>query len=152
MKALIAVSITLTVSLLLCDKADSRSRASAPESQPVAAESSAPQKPSQPSISVGPQQQLSWEEQGKASTGESISLNLDSVQVMSPKLGKTKSPGYFFQYKIGPDRIYGMTYCNGEFSTSRTGHRYGHPIQPKSEANRRMLDRVCTYRSTTMNG
>jgi hypothetical protein len=145
MKSLIAVSLTALLSLLLCDKAVSQSNSSTIEIKSAAQTRKSPSE----KITIGPRQDRSWENQGKATTGESISLSLDSIQIAQRSLGIAKQPGYFFQYRIGPDMIYGMTLCNGEFSTSRSGDRYGQTITPKSEANQRMLDRVCSYRVTT---
>jgi hypothetical protein len=145
MNSLIAVSLTAALSLLLCNKAVSQSSPATTEIKSAAQTRKNPGE----KITVGSRQDRSWEEQGKASTGETISLSLDSIQVTQRSLGMAK-PGYFFQYRIGTDRIYGMTPCNGEFSTSRNGDRYGRPIQPKSEANQRMLDRVCSYGVTTV--
>jgi hypothetical protein len=147
MKAFIVLSLA-ALSLLPCNKAMGQSspaviRPGAQTVEPLVGQTS--RSGAKPASTVGSRQDRSWEEQGKASTGETISLSLDSIQVMKRSLGLTKPPGYFFQYRIGPDRIYGMTSCNGEFSTSRSGDRYGRPIQPKSEANQRMLDRVCSY-------
>jgi hypothetical protein len=149
MKSLIVLSLTAAISLLpYCNKAMSQSSPaeSRPAAQTIEPFSAKTLRSSvQPVSTVGSRQDRSWEEQGKASTGETISLSLDSIQVMKRSLGLAKPPGYFFQYRIGPDRIHGMTSCNGEFSTSRSGDRYGRPIKPKSEANQRMLDRVCSY-------
>jgi hypothetical protein len=155
MKSLIAVSLTAAISLLLCNKAVSQSSPTAtkPKSAAPTVEPSMRQSPSaKPSNTVGSQQDRSWEEQGKASTGESILLSLDSIQGTKRRLGMAKPPGYFFQYQIGGDSVYGMTPCNGEFSTSRSGDRYGYPIQPKSEAIQRMLNRVCNYRQNPPSG
>jgi hypothetical protein len=150
MKFLIAVSLTAAISLLSCNKAVSQSNPDAIETRPAAQTvESFTRKTAKPSSNAGSRQDRSWEDQGKATTGESISLSLDSIQIAQRSLGIAKPPGYFFQYRIGPDIIYGMTFCNGEFSTSRTGDRYGQTITPKSEANQRMLDRVCSYRVTT---
>jgi hypothetical protein len=150
MKFPIAISLTAAISLLSCNRAVSQSSPNSIETRPAAQTvESFTRKPAKPPSTVGSRQDRSWEEQGKATTGESISLSLDSIQIAQRSLGIAKPPGYFFQYRIGPDMIYGMTLCNGEFSTSRTGDRYGHPIKPKSEANQRMLDRVCSYRVTT---
>jgi hypothetical protein len=142
MKSLIVVSLTVAISLVpYCNKAMSQSetRPATPTVEPFA-------KSAKPPSPVGSRQERAWEDQGKASTGESISLSLDSIQVTKRSLGIAKPPGYFFQYRIGTDAVYGITPCNGEFSTSRTGDRYGNPIQPKSEAIQRMLNRVCNYR------
>jgi hypothetical protein len=96
-----------------------------------------------PSSLTGSRQDRSWEQQGTASTGETVLLSLDSVQVTRRSLGMPQPPSYFFQYRIGGDRVYGVTACNGEFSTSQDGDRYDNPIKPQSEATQRMLDRVC---------
>lgn len=94
---------------------------------------------------VGSRQDRSWEEQGKASTGELVLLSLDSIQVTMRSLGQAKPPSYFFRYKIGDDLVYGVTACDGAFSTSEDGDRYGDSIRPQSEAIRNMLDRLCGY-------
>ncbi|NJM48699.1 MAG: hypothetical protein HC860_23140 [Alkalinema sp. RU_4_3] len=149
MKSLIVVSLTAVISLY-CNKAISQPIAASTEARSAVqtVESFDRSKPNAKPSTAGSRQDRSWEEQGKATTGETISLSLDSIQIAQRSLGVAKPPGYFFQYRIGPDMIYGMTLCNGEFSTSRTGDRYGQPITPKSEANQRMLDRVCNYRVT----
>jgi hypothetical protein len=108
----------------------------------AAATTPAPTAPNPPNL-AGSRQDRSWEQQGTASTGETVLLSLDSVQVTRRSLGMAQPPSYFFQYRIGGDRVYGVTACNGEFSTSQDGDRYDAPIKPQSEATRRMLDRVC---------
>ncbi len=89
-------------------------------------------------------QDRSWEDQGTASTGEPVTLSFDSIQVATRSLGRTQSPTYFFQYKIGRDRVYAMTACDGAFSTSLDGDRYDVARRPESAATQKMLDRVCS--------
>jgi hypothetical protein len=96
-----------------------------------------------------------WEYQGKASTGEDVTLKLagvrsDSVTVDQRSLGLEKSPSYFFIYKIGVDEVKAFTACNGEYSTSNDGgDTFNNLVKPNSTATRKMLDRVCTYRIET---
>jgi hypothetical protein len=90
-----------------------------------------------------------WEYQGKASTGEGVTVNLDSVQVVMRSLGVLRSPSYFFTYRIGPNEVYAHTQCNGTFSPSKDGDRFDAAIEPNSSATRRMLNRVCTYHVKT---
>ncbi len=89
-------------------------------------------------------QAATWEYQGKASTGEKVSLNLDSIQV-SPMSVRGDRFSYFFNYQIGPDRLYALTTCDGRFQTSKDGDLFGEFITPQSRATVAMLDRVCTY-------
>jgi hypothetical protein len=93
---------------------------------------------------TGTRQDRSWETQGTASTGETVTLSFDSIQVATRSLGLTQSPTYFFQYKIGSDHVYAVTACNGEFSTSLDGDRYDVLRRPESEATQKMLNRVCS--------
>jgi hypothetical protein len=90
-----------------------------------------------------------WEYQGKASTGEGVTVNLDSVKVVMRSLGIRRSPSYFFTYRIGSDEVFAITDCTGTFSPSKDGDRFDAPIAPNSRATRRMLDRVCNYRVNT---
>ncbi len=89
-------------------------------------------------------QDRSWEDQGTASTGEPVTLSFDSIQVATRSLGRTQSPTYFFQYKIGRDQVYAVTPCDGTFSTSLDGDRYDVARRPESAATQKMLDRVCS--------
>jgi hypothetical protein len=91
-----------------------------------------------------PAQAATWEYQGKASTGEKVSLNLDSIQV-SPMSVRNDRFSYFFNYQIGPDRLYALTTCDGRFQTSKDGDLFEEFITPQSRATAAMLDRVCTY-------
>jgi hypothetical protein len=96
-----------------------------------------------------------WEYQGKASTGEDVTLKLDavssgSVTVDQRSLGLEQPPSYFFTYKIGHDEVKAFTACNGEYSTSNDdGDTYKNLVRPASGATRKMLDRVCSYRVKT---
>jgi hypothetical protein len=98
-----------------------------------------------------------WEYQGKASTGEDVTLKLDavyadSVVVDRRSLGLEGSPSYFFIYKIGRDEVEvkAFTTCNGEYSTSNdNGDTYKNVVRPASSATRKMLNRVCNYRVKT---
>jgi hypothetical protein len=104
----------------------------------------APKSPNTSNLSnVGEPEDPSWEMQGAPAEGKTVLLSLASVQVAQRSLGRSQSPSYFFQYRLGGDRVYGVTACNGEFSTSQDGDRYDSPIKPQSEATQRMLDRVC---------
>jgi hypothetical protein len=88
-----------------------------------------------------------WEYQGKAATGESVTVNLDSVQVAQRSLGLKQPPAYFFTYQIGRDRIQAFTACNGQYFTSTDrGDTYKNLVKPSSNATWKMLDRVCSYR------
>jgi hypothetical protein len=99
----------------------------------------------QPALSnvTATRQDRSWEKQGTASTGEFVTLSFDSIQVATRSLGRTQPPTYFFQYKIGRDRVYAVTACDGTFSTSLDGDHYETSRRPESEATQKMLDRVC---------
>jgi hypothetical protein len=119
---------------------------SAPMASQVAA---SPSPEAKPSNMIGSRQDRSWEAQGEASTGEKVLLSLDSIQVALRSLGIAQPPTYFFQYRIGGERIYGVTACNGRFSTSQDGDRYDDPNTPQSQATQQMLDRVCNYRVKT---
>ncbi len=78
-----------------------------------------------------------WEEQGKASTGERVFLNLDSIQ-------PGQRTGKFFTYQIGRDRPFAYTPCNGKFQVVNSdGVTFKPLMAPQSEATRKMLDRVC---------
>jgi hypothetical protein len=90
-----------------------------------------------------------WEYQGKASTGEGVTVNLDSVAVVPRSLSREHSPSYFFRYKIGRDDVFAFTACNGEYSTSTDGDTFKNVVKPSSDATRNMLDRVCNYRVKT---
>ena len=94
---------------------------------------------------IAPVQAATWEYQGTASTGEKVSLNLDSIEVSLMSLRRTQF-SYFFDYQIGEDRIYALTDCDGQFQTSKDGDRWDGFIKPQSTATAQMLDRVCTYR------
>jgi hypothetical protein len=86
-----------------------------------------------------------WEYQGKASTGEGVTVNLDSVTVVLRSLGMEGPPAYFFTYKIGGDQVDAFTACNGEYSTSTDGDTFKNLVKPNSKATRNMLDRVCNH-------
>jgi hypothetical protein len=96
-----------------------------------------------------------WEYQGKASTGEDVTVKLDavysdSVAVDRRSLGLEGSPSYFFTYKIGRDEVKAFTACNGEYSASNdNGDTYKNVVRPASGATRKMLNRVCNYRVKT---
>jgi hypothetical protein len=90
-------------------------------------------------------QDATWEYQGRASTGEKVSLNLESVQVVRRSLGLETPPAYFFTYQIGPDRVPAITGCDGRLSISENGgETYKRTITPQSSAMVSLLDRVCT--------
>jgi hypothetical protein len=91
-----------------------------------------------------PAQAATWEHQGKASTGENVSLNLDGIQVSLMSVRNDRF-SYFFDYQIGQDRLYALTTCDGRFQTSKDGDLFGAFITPQSRATAAMLDRVCTY-------
>ncbi|MEB3293635.1 MAG: hypothetical protein VKJ24_10780 [Synechococcales bacterium] len=87
-----------------------------------------------------------WEYQGVASTGEKVSLNLDSIEVVMRSLGMKRPPSYFFTYQIGAERVLAMTNCTGTFSpVSANGVTFDNWMRPTSKATRQMLDRVCSY-------
>jgi hypothetical protein len=90
-----------------------------------------------------------WEYQGKASTGEGVTVNLDSVAVVPRSMGIEGPPAYFFTYKIGRDEVFAITACNGEYSTSTDGDTFQNLVKPNSPATRSMLDRVCSHRVKT---
>lgn len=77
-----------------------------------------------------------WELQGKASTGERVYLNLDSIQ-------PGQRGGKFFTYQIGRDRPSAFTPCNGKFQVANQEGDFQALMTPQSEATRKMLDRVC---------
>ena len=78
-----------------------------------------------------------WEYQGTASTGERVSLNLDSIR-------PGQRSGKFFTYQIGRDRPFAYTPCNGKFQVANKDDGTFQPLMaPQSEATRKMLDRVC---------
>jgi hypothetical protein len=89
-------------------------------------------------------QAATWEYQGKASTGENVSLNTDSIQVSYMSVRDDRF-SYFFNYQIGQDRLYALTTCDGRFQTSKDGDLFGDFITPQSRATATMLDRVCSY-------
>lgn len=91
-----------------------------------------------------------WEYQGKASTGESVTLNLDSINVVLRSMGMEGPPAYFFSYRIGADDVFAFTGCNGSFSTSTDGTTFKNTIKPNSRATSKMLDRVCSYHVKTV--
>ncbi|NJM58035.1 MAG: hypothetical protein HC857_12190 [Synechococcales cyanobacterium RU_4_20] len=85
-----------------------------------------------------------WEAQGRASTGEKVYLNLDSIQIDRRSLGFETPPGYFFTYQIGRDRPQAFTPCDGRFQVGIDGV-FQSLITPQSQATRKMLERVCSY-------
>jgi hypothetical protein len=91
-----------------------------------------------------------WEYQGKASTGEGVTLNLDTINVALRSLGMEGAPNYFFSYRIGSEDVFAFTQCNGEFSTSTDGDTFQNRVKPSSNATRKMLDRVCRYHVKTV--
>jgi hypothetical protein len=89
--------------------------------------------------------EATWEYQGRASTGEKVSLNLESVQVTRGSLGLEATPAYVFTYQIGPDRVPALTRCDGRLMISENGgESYKKTITPQSSAMLNLLDRVCT--------
>jgi hypothetical protein len=90
-----------------------------------------------------------WEYQGKAATGESVTLNLDSIQVALTSLRMEGPPAYFFSYRIGAEDVFAFTHCNGEFQTSTDGDTFKNRVQPNSRATRKMLNRVCNFHVKT---
>jgi hypothetical protein len=96
-------------------------------------------------------QDTTWEYQGRASTGEKVSLNLDSIQVVAMSLRSENPPSYWFTYQIGNDRLTALTTCDGRFQVAEDGV-FGDFMTPQSGATRNMLDRVCRYhlRSATV--
>jgi hypothetical protein len=91
-----------------------------------------------------------WEYQGKASTGEGLTVNLDSVTVVMRSMGMEGPPSYFFTYKIGYDEVHAFTSCNGKYWTSTDGDTFKNLVKPNSPATRNMLDRVCNHRVKTV--
>ena len=81
-----------------------------------------------------------WEFQGKASTGEKVDLDLNSIY----KEGRKK--GYFFTYKIGAERPFAYTPCDGRFQVvNADGVTFKALMKPQSQATQKMLARVCSY-------
>ena len=69
-----------------------------------------------------------WEYQGTASTGERVSLNLDSIR-------PGQRSGKFFTYQIGRDRPFAYTPCNGKFQVSNKDDGTFQPLMaPKSNS------------------
>jgi hypothetical protein len=93
-------------------------------------------------------QDATWEYQGRASTGEKVSLNLDSIQVDRLST-RRESPVYFFRYQIGRDRVEAVTACEGTFQVNDRDGEFGSTITPQSGATQSMLDRVCSYHRKT---
>lgn len=85
-----------------------------------------------------------WEVQGTASTGERVSLDLESIQIDRRSSGFKAPPGYFFTYQIGRDRPTAFTPCDGRFQVETNGV-FQPLIRPQSDATRKMLTRVCSY-------
>lgn len=80
----------------------------------------------------------SWEYQGTASTGEHVTLNLDSIRA-------GQRSGKFFTYQIGRDQPMAYTPCNGKFQVAKADGVTFEPLMtPKSDATSKMLDRVCS--------
>jgi hypothetical protein len=77
-----------------------------------------------------------WELQGKASTGEKVFLNINSIQ-------PGQRSGKFFTYQIGNDRPSAYTPCNGKFQVANKDGSFQPLMAPQSSATRKMLDRVC---------
>jgi hypothetical protein len=91
-----------------------------------------------------------WEYQGKASTGEDVTLNLDRVAVAPRSMGRERQPSYLFTYRIGRDVVFAFTDCNGEYSASTNRvSSDDNFVKPNSPATRSMLDRVCNHRVKT---
>ena len=82
---------------------------------------------------------------GTASTGEKVTLMLDSIEVALRSIGFER-PTYFFSYQIGAEKVDAVTSCNGEFQTTKDGTLYANSVKPASAATQKMLDRVCNYR------
>jgi hypothetical protein len=89
-------------------------------------------------------QDATWEYQGRASTGEKVALNLDSIQIDHLST-RSETPVYFFTYQIGRDRIDAVTPCKGAFQVNDHDGEFGSTITPQSGATQSMLDRVCSY-------
>jgi hypothetical protein len=70
-------------------------------------------------------QDATWEYQGRASTGEKVSLNLDSIQVVALSIRNPAPPSYWFTYQIGNDRLFALTPCDGRFQVSQKGDVFG---------------------------
>jgi hypothetical protein len=79
-------------------------------------------------------QAATWMEQGKASTGEIVSLDLDSVGV------KQGVENFKFTYQIGPDTVTASVNCPTQ-KVSPDGYKSFIP-NPGTTTNR-MVDRVC---------
>lgn len=80
-----------------------------------------------------------WEYQGVAVTGERVYLDLNSIQFEGRR-------GYFFDYRIGNDRVDAYTPCDGRWQVANANGDFGELMLPQSEATQRMIDRVCGFR------
>jgi hypothetical protein len=88
-------------------------------------------------IACGGDDEARWEYQGTASTGERVTLNLDSIR-------PGQRSGKFFTYQIGRDQPSAYTTCNGKFQVAKADGVTFEPLMaPQSAATRKMLDRVC---------
>ena len=88
---------------------------------------------------------VDWEYQGIASTGEHVNLDLNSIAVVSLSARSSRPPSYFFNYKIGNDRVTAITGCTGTFAPFKNADETDSFRKPQSKAMQRTLDRVCSY-------
>ncbi len=115
--------------------------------QPTASYKTEESSPSQVKQRVSEEQNVdrTQEVMGNASTGEKVTLMLDSIDITLRSIGFER-PTYSFSYQIGAEKVNAVTSCNGEFQTTKDGTFYDNPVKPASAATQKMLDRVCTYR------
>jgi hypothetical protein len=90
-----------------------------------------------------------WEYQGRASTGEKVALDLNSIQVVAMSVGRQSRPSYWFTYQIGNEQLFALTPCDGRWQVSQDGDMFGSFMEPKSGATRNMIGRVCQYQVKT---
>ena len=88
---------------------------------------------------------IDWEYQGIASTGERVNLDLNSIAVVALSARSSRPPSYFFNYKIGNDRVTAITGCTGTFAPFKNADETDSFRKPQSKAMQRTLDRVCSY-------
>lgn len=83
-------------------------------------------------------QAATWEEMGEASTGELVSLDVDSVRSLRWQTVRE----FEFTYRIGPDIVAASIFCEtGRISPD--DYDYESFIPNKGSATYRMADRVC---------
>jgi hypothetical protein len=95
-----------------------------------------------PAAAIASAKGAQWEFQGHASTGESVSLNLNSIQA-TQRLNPDGRPSYFFTYQIGNDEVTAITSCDGMFAPFKNADTTDEFRKPQSRAMQNVLDRVC---------